>query len=77
MKDELTQIAVLRTKYVIMGSDICRYKIKEYSSKTDENSTLKTLTDIIQLNQIPRVNYTYVCNVCFFLIVSLLLFTRV
>jgi hypothetical protein len=58
MTDELTQIAVLRTKYVIMGSDICRYTIKDYSNKTNQNSILKTLTDIIHLNQIPKVDYT-------------------
>jgi hypothetical protein len=56
MKDELTQIAALRTKYVIMGSDICRSMIKDYSKKTTPNSTLKTLADIIHLDQIPKVD---------------------
>jgi len=58
LKDELTQIAALRTKYVIMGSDICRSMIKDYSNKTTPNSTLKTLADIIHLDQIPKVDDT-------------------
>jgi hypothetical protein len=57
LKDELNQIAVLRTKYVIMGSDICRCMIKDYSNKTNQDTTLKTLADIIHLDQIPKVDY--------------------
>jgi hypothetical protein len=57
MKDELNQIAVLRTKYVIMGSDICRYTVKDYSNKTNQNTTLKTIADIIHLDKIPKVDY--------------------
>ena len=60
MKDESNQIAILRTKYVIVSSDICRYMIKEYSSKTNQSTTLKTLADIIHLDQIPKVDCT--CN---------------
>jgi hypothetical protein len=56
MKDELTQIAALRTKYVIIGSDICRSILKDYSNKTTRRTTLKTLTDITHLDQLPKVD---------------------
>lgn len=46
-KDESTQIVALRTKYVIVGSDICRSITKDQA--------LKKLNDIIQLNQLPKV----------------------
>jgi hypothetical protein len=69
MKDELTQIAALRTKYVIMSSDICRSIIKDYSNKTTKNSTLKTLADIIHLDQIPKVDTTYICNDLFSMVI--------
>ncbi|CAF0897132.1 unnamed protein product [Adineta steineri] len=53
-KDELTQIAVLRTKHVIMSSDICRCTTKDYSNQINHNRILKTLVDIIHLDQIPK-----------------------
>jgi len=62
MKDELTQIAALRTKYVIMGSDICRFMIKNLSNKTTQKSTLKTLADIIHLDEIPKVDDICICD---------------
>lgn len=62
IKDELTQIAALRTKYVIKGSDICRSIIKDYSNKTIRNSTLKTIVDIIHLDQLPTVDNTSIRN---------------
>ena len=55
-KDELTQTAALRTKNVIVGSDICRAKIKDYSHAVTQSSTLKTLADILRLDQIPKVS---------------------
>ncbi len=62
MKDELTQIAALRTKYVIIGSDICRSMIKDFSNKTTRKSTLKTLADIIHLDEIPKVGDICICD---------------
>ncbi|CAF3363047.1 unnamed protein product [Rotaria socialis] len=53
-EEESIQIAVLRTKHVIMGSDNCRYMIKDYSNKHSRNTTLKTVADIINLDQIPQ-----------------------
>jgi hypothetical protein len=62
MKDESSQIVALRTKYVIMGSDICRSRIKNYSTKTTQSSTLKVLADLLQLNQIPKVDDACICD---------------
>ncbi|CAF4544018.1 unnamed protein product, partial [Rotaria magnacalcarata] len=53
-EEESIQIAVLRTKQVIMGSDNCRYMIKDYSNKPFRNTTLRTVADIINLDQIPK-----------------------
>lgn len=59
IKDELAQVAVLHTKHVIIGSDVCRSTIKDYSNNFSNNTTLKTLIDIISLDQIPKVE-----NIC-------------
>ncbi len=69
MKDESSQIAALRTKYIIMGSDICRSRINNNSTKTIQSSTLKILADLLQLNQIPKVDDAYICNVYFLIYV--------
>ncbi|UJR28706.1 hypothetical protein I4U23_009935 [Adineta vaga] len=53
-EDQLNQIAVLRTEYVILGSDICHLTIKDYINKTNQHRTLKTLSDIVQLEEIPK-----------------------
>jgi hypothetical protein len=62
MKDESSQIAALRTKHIIMGSDICRSRIKNYSTKMTQSSTLKLLADLLHLNQIPKVDNACIYN---------------
>jgi hypothetical protein len=55
IEDELTQYAAVRTKCVVLGSDLCRRSMRDESRKTDRNSLLRTLTDVIDLHQLPKV----------------------